>query len=270
MVSLKDITASLFELGIRQGDTIIVHSSLKSFGQVDGGADTVIDALIESVGSEGTVVVPTLAMKNFSEAYNTWHIDKPSDTGLITEVFRKRPNALRSDQATHSVAAIGKKAEYLTATHGQTGLRYGIYGNSPFAEDSPWQKLYDMNAKIVMLGVSFESCTLRHLCEYTLVDRALSRAKEKGKYDEFIKSVCCFETRHLRDENYFWPYINHEMFVEEIDKNGLSREVICGEATLKLASSKEVCDFFIESPWESPEKWFETNIASWYKRAKEL
>ena len=71
MVTLADIKNSLYELGIRDGDTIVVHSSLKSFGQVEGGADTVINALTEAVGSEGTVVVPTLAMKNFSDAYDT-------------------------------------------------------------------------------------------------------------------------------------------------------------------------------------------------------
>ena len=270
LVTLADIKNSLYELGIRDGDTIVVHSSLKSFGQVEGGADTVINALTEAVGNEGTVVVPTLAMKNFNDAYDTWHMDKPSDAGYITEVFRKRPEAFRSNQATHSVAAIGKDAEYLTATHGQKGLRYGIYGDSPFAEDSPWQKLYDRNAKTVLLGVGYDKMTLRHLCEYTLVSRALRLAEENGKYDDFIKYICRFETRALRNENYFWPYLDHIKFEEEISKNGFSREVICGESTLKAACSKEVCDFFIESAWNNPDEWFEPNIADWYKRAKAL
>ncbi len=270
MVTLNDILSALKRLGIENGDTVLVHSSLKSFGRVEKGADDVIDALISAVGNEGTVVMPTLAMKNFNDAYDTWHITKPSDTGLITEVFRQRSDAIRSDQATHSVAATGKNAEYLTKTHGQSGLRIGIYGNSPFAKDSPWQKLYDMNAKVIMLGVTYEKLTFRHLCEYTLVDRALNIAKEKGKCEEFAKFICTFETRPLRSESLFWPYLNHEKFEEEIYKNGFSTEVPCGDAVLKCIRAKDVCDFMMEYAWGSPDDWYEPHIAEWYKRIKAL
>ena len=170
-VDKNDIKKSLVSLGIKEGDTVLFHSSLKSFGIVDGGADAVIDAFLEIVGKSGTVVVPTFAQKNFSEAYNTWCMDKPSDTGFITEVFRKRKDAVRSDQATHSVAAIGKAAEYIVRDHGKSGERYGIYGSTPFAKESPWQKMYDGNAKVVLAGVGFESLTFKHLWEYMLVDR---------------------------------------------------------------------------------------------------
>ncbi len=270
MVTLNDILSALKGLGIEQGDTVLVHSSLKSFGIVENGADDVIDALISAVGKDGTVVMPTLAMKNFNDAYDTWHINKSSDTGLITEVFRKRSDALRSDQATHSVAAIGAKAELLTKTHGQSGLRIGIYGSTPFSADSPWQKLYDMNAKVVMLGVTYEKLTLRHLCEYTLVDRALKIAEKKGKYEEFAKFICTFETRPLRSESLFWPYLNPEKFEKEIYKNGFSFEVTCGEAVLKCIRAKDVCDFCMNYAWEKPEEWYEPHIAQWYKKVKSL
>lgn len=270
MVTCKDIVNSLRSLGISEGDTVLVHSSLKSFGRVENGADDVIDALLTVVGESGTVVMPTFVMKDFINAYKTWYMDKPSDTGYITEVFRKRAEAKRSNQATHSVAAIGAKAEFLTETHGQSGLRYGAYGDTPFSEDSPWQKLYDMNAKVIMLGAIYEKYTLRHLCEYTLVDKALKIAKEHGKYDEFVKNICSFETRHLRSEDLFWPYLNHVKYEEEIFKNGFNKQVICGEATLNCSKAKDVCDFMMAAAWENPEEWFEPDIARWYLKIKAL
>ena len=71
-VSKSDIIQSLKELGLRQGDIVLVHSSLKSFGYVEGGADTVIDAFLEVVGETGTLVMPTLSIKNFYHVYEEW------------------------------------------------------------------------------------------------------------------------------------------------------------------------------------------------------
>lgn len=66
----------------------MVHSSLKSLGYVEGGADTVIQAFLDTIEESGTLVMPTLIQKDFANAYKTWYLDKPSDVGYITEVFR--------------------------------------------------------------------------------------------------------------------------------------------------------------------------------------
>lgn len=131
VVTERDIIAALNDVGIRRGDVVIVHSSLKSMGYVEGGADTVIDALLKVLGEDGTLVMPTLIQKDFSNAYQTWNLDKPSDVGLITETFRKRDGVIRSDQATHSVAAFGPLKQYLTRDHGKYGKRMGPFGDTP-------------------------------------------------------------------------------------------------------------------------------------------
>ena len=69
MVTQADIEQALKALGLRSGDDVLFHSSLKSFGVVDGGADAVIDAFLNVVTPSGTVVVPTLVQKNFPDAY---------------------------------------------------------------------------------------------------------------------------------------------------------------------------------------------------------
>ena len=165
-VNKDAIIKSLQELGIQKGDMVIVHSSFKSMGYVEGGAETVISAFLDVIGAEGTLVFPTLVQKDFENAYETWHMDKPSDVGYLTEYFRKREGSVRSDQATHSVAACGKYAAYLTETHGHTHKRFGDMGDTPFSADSPWQKMYEMDAKTVLLGVDERKITFRHLAEY--------------------------------------------------------------------------------------------------------
>ena len=98
-VAKSDILHGLDELGIRQGEVTYVHSSLKAFGHVDGGADAVIDALLETVGPEGTVVVPTFTWgRNHAKAVVEFDVaNDPSEVGRITEVFRQRPEAIRNE-----------------------------------------------------------------------------------------------------------------------------------------------------------------------------
>ena len=141
MVTEKDVMAALRKLGVSEGDTIITHSSFKSLGETENGADTVIKGMSDAVGETGTVVFPTLCQKDWDNIFKNWHLDADSDVGYLTNYFRKLPGARRSDQATHSVAAMGAKAEYITKTHGVTGKRYGIFGDTAFASDSPWEKL---------------------------------------------------------------------------------------------------------------------------------
>ena len=72
VVTKEDIKRSLRRLGLQEGDLCIVHSSLKSFGYVDGGAQTVIDAFEEVLGKEGTLAMPTLCQEDFLNSYKTW------------------------------------------------------------------------------------------------------------------------------------------------------------------------------------------------------
>ncbi|HOJ10030.1 MAG TPA: AAC(3) family N-acetyltransferase [Clostridiales bacterium] len=153
IINKEDIKFSLELMGIVKGDVLIVHSSLSSIGYVDGGADSVIDALLETVGDEGTIVMSTLT---------GWfdHFDadtSPSAVGKISEVFRKRNNAYRSLHPVHSVAAIGKHAKYITDGHNncETGCGQG----------TPYYKIKELNGKIMLLGVDMDRNTIMHCLE---------------------------------------------------------------------------------------------------------
>ena len=106
MVTASDMKAAVERLGVTEGDILLVHSSFKSLGPCEEGAATVIGGLQAALGESGTLVFPTLCQKDWENVYKNWHLDAPSDVGYLTNYFRKLPGALRSNQATHSVAAI--------------------------------------------------------------------------------------------------------------------------------------------------------------------
>ena len=243
MVTEQSMLAVLKKLGICEGDKVLVHSSFKSLGEVEKGAETVISALQKAVGEDGTVIFPTLCKENFTHAYETWHIDKPSEIGYLTNYFRLLPGALRSDQATHSVAAMGKDAAYLTQTHGQTGKRYGIYGDTPFAADSPWEKMYQMNTKVIFIGVTLIKCTFRHYAEYCHMEECLKKIKDRPDYEALKDRVWCYDDF---ENPGVWPHIN-SLYVHEVLKEAGKLWIEqCGDAEITMVSSKD----FVETSWE--------------------
>ena len=119
------------KLGLQEGDDVIVHTSLSSLGFVCGGAQIVIEALLNTVKDSGTIVMPTQSWKNldpeagvhWEEPKEWWQLirdnwpayDKditPTNTmGAVAEMFRKWPGAMRSSHPARSFAAKGKNAD---------------------------------------------------------------------------------------------------------------------------------------------------------------
>lgn len=237
MVRKEDIVKAAGQLGIVPGDTVLVHSSFKSLGEVENGADTVVSGLLEAIGPEGTLVFPTLCQKDWAHVYENWHMDAESNVGYLTNYFRKLPGARRSDQATHSVAAMGKDAEYLTETHGKSGKRYGIYGDTPFAADSPWEKMYRKNAKVVFLGAQIYSNTFRHLVEYCYMDELLKSIEGCAGYEQLKDRVFCYGGK-----TGVWLSVNSETVRQLLDREGKVHYGKCGNADLMCISSAEFVD----------------------------
>lgn len=159
-VTKEDIVAGLSGLGLKPGDSVLVHSSLSSFGHVVGGADAVIDAIIECISPGGTVMFPTftghkdLSPQNppFFDVLNT-----PCWTGIIPETARKRPGFVRSAHPTHSVCAFGKHAEEYTEAH--------EFAPTPCGFGTPFDALVDADGYILFLGVGHQCNTMMHYCE---------------------------------------------------------------------------------------------------------
>src|SRR5690625_450131 len=132
-------------MNIDSEGTIIVHSSMKSIGEVDGGADTVLEAFCEFM-REGLLVFPTHTWAHINAEQPKFYVEEtPTNIGILTELFRNYPNVIRSLHPTHSVAALGEGAEEFVAGDEQF--------DTPIARGSSWGKLLDRKAKILLVGV---------------------------------------------------------------------------------------------------------------------
>jgi len=147
-----DIAAGLRELGLRAGDRVLVHSSLTAIGDVDGGADAVIDALLDAVGGDGLVAVPTFACKPPFDRRKS-----ATPLGAVADRLWRRPEAARSLHPTHSVAAIGPGAEEFVRDHEKAPTAYG--------EGTPYHTLVITGGKILLLGVDQDRNTTLHTAE---------------------------------------------------------------------------------------------------------
>ncbi len=265
MVTRKDFYNALLELGIEKGDSLITHSSFKSLGEVENGADDIVGAMFDAVGECGTVIFPTLCSRDWNHVFENWHLDAPSDVGYLTNYFRKLPGATRSDHATHSVAAMGRLGNYITETHGKSGFRHGNFGNRAFAADSPWEKMYHLDTKILFLGVSMRKCTFRHYAEYCFIEQCLKSIEGSPEY-ESMKA-------RLWDYGKAGPWTHTDaLYVEKIlDKDGKVHRAKCGNAELTLVFSKDFVDKTIElfrkrDPdvfWQDGDYWDNKDTFAW-------
>jgi aminoglycoside 3-N-acetyltransferase len=248
IITKKDISECLHSLGVKEGDIVMLHSSMSSIGYVEGGAKTLIDAFLDVLAQAGTLVMPSFPVIGFNLDYlktdplfdikNT-----PSRMGAVTEVFRKMPGVKRSFHPTDPVCALGPKAEYLTKDH---------YGQlTPYNSQSPFYRLCEQNARIVMLGVSLDTLTNLH----TLED-----AVENFKYPVYYRDL--FECRML-DENGKASVMKTKCHDPEWSKKrkcndlkplfmqgGFLKEGKLGNATVMLIEAKEMQEWMLKNYFE--------------------
>jgi aminoglycoside 3-N-acetyltransferase len=154
MHTKPSLLAQLESMGIHRKGTILVHSSMKSIGEVHGGADTVLDALSDYM-KDGLLVLPTHTWSYINADNPRYEVEtSPVCVGLLPELFRKYPGVVRSLHPTHSVAALGAEASSFTAEDERF--------DTPCHRDSAWGKLLDREAQILLVGVDFTRNTFIH------------------------------------------------------------------------------------------------------------
>lgn len=152
------IIGDLKELGIDKGDTILVHSSLKSLGEFDNRSQIIVDSILEVLGSDGTLLMPALSYKYVPNEHPVFHWKNThSCVGGLTEYFRKRKGIKRSVHPTHSVCAFGKNADYMIKDH--------ILDQTPCGAHSPFRKLIELDGQILFLGCGTKPNTSMHAIE---------------------------------------------------------------------------------------------------------
>ena len=154
----EEIVDGLRRLDLKAGDVVLAHSAMRTFGYVQGGAETVVAAMLEILGERGTFVVPTFTFKH--EIEDDPIIDpgnEPSEMGVITETVRLRSDALQSTAYRHSFAAVGRRAGVITDVDPSLSV---------FDLRSAFGVMLALNTQVLLLGVDYHSSTSHHFAEW--------------------------------------------------------------------------------------------------------
>ncbi|MFH1610125.1 MAG: AAC(3) family N-acetyltransferase, partial [Candidatus Bipolaricaulota bacterium] len=245
VVTKDDIKRGLRELGLLRGDVVGVHSSLRSFGHVEGGADAVIDALLETVGEEGAVVMPTHST-NLEKVERTpeeialgmsWKFrilpfdpqETPCTTGVIPETFRKRTGAVRSVHPSLSLTAMGKNAGALC---------------------QGWDKVLEADGYVLLIGVGLDRCTAMHLAE--------RRVRFPERILKMITPPKEIVERYPSDE-WEWDFGRYPDFAKLeplCRERGIMRTTVVGAATLRLLKLKDLVALYAEALVANPDLFY--------------
>ena len=256
IVLKEDLIKGLKELGVKKGQSVMVHTSLKSLGFVCGGAQIVIEALMECITDEGNIIMPTQSWKNLDPSYGVhweepkewWDLirenwpayDKditPTNTmGQVAEMFRRWKGTFRSDHPSRSVAAWGKDAEYIVKDHDLSDI---------FGETSPLAKLYDMDGYVLLIGTDYDKNTSIHLADVRA--NYPSKHMEKNSSAMFVngkREWVTYETLYVDGEDFIDI---GKAFEEEVDV----KKVKVGNAVVRFMRQRDIVDFAV--------KWIEKN-----------
>ncbi|MFE3742243.1 aminoglycoside N(3)-acetyltransferase [Streptomyces sp. NPDC059134] len=196
MCTRGSLAAELRGVGLRSGETVLVHSSLSALGWVCGGSVAVVQALLDVLGDDGTLVVPTQSADNSDPAEwvnppvpEAWWAGIRAEmpvydarttptrgVGVVPETVRRLPGAVRSGHPQTSFAAVGPRAAAIVDGHAP---------DCRFGERSPLARLEEAGARVLLLGAGFESCTAFHLAEYRIgaprVDNSFAAMTPQGR-----------------------------------------------------------------------------------------
>jgi aminoglycoside 3-N-acetyltransferase len=238
-------------LGVNPGAIIIVHSSLSKIGWTVGGPVSVIRALMQTITPEGTLIMPTFSSGNSEPSkwknppvpeswWDTIRKEMPAfeskitptrGMGTIVETFRTWPNVLRSNHPMSSFAAWGKNAKVITENHELT---------RDLGEGSPISRLYELDAQILLIGVSHENNSSIHLAEY--------RSDFPGK--RYNNTGCAMsvnnQTKWVEWEELYLDSDDFEQLGTDFESKINYEPGKIGLAESRLISLRDIVDFGVE------------------------
>lgn len=222
------------ELGIARGDRLMVHSSLGSFGKVDGGAQTVIDAVMNAVGPGGTILMPSFNHGAPFRDGGPGVFDPartPTTNGAIPDRFWRMEDVERSLNATHAFAAWGRDADDLVREH---------HLATTMGPGSPLYRLWRAGGLVLLLGVGYRANTFHHVVETVTGAPCLGRRTEAYPVRVPDGTVEALRTWGWRDGT--CPITDETRYKEPLRATGAVRQARIGEATCTLVPMQACYD----------------------------
>lgn len=257
------LRADLTALGVRAGDTVMLHAAMRSVGPLLNGPDALSHALLDVVGPDGTLLVYTSwdsvhddlldedgrvlpAWRDHVPGYDAQASRAARMNGIIAEFVRTMPGARRSANPGASVAAVGRLADWITADH---PLDYG------YGADTPFSRLVEVGGRVLMVGAPWDTMTLVHHADHlaAIADKRTIRieipfAGAAGTAWRFIEEFETGDPVHAAlPENYI------EQIVTAFVAQGGGRQGLIGAAPSLLVEARPTVAFAI--------RWLETWIA---------
>jgi aminoglycoside 3-N-acetyltransferase len=241
----EDLIVQFQEIGIEKGDVLLVHSSLSKIGFIENGPKDFVEALLETVGPEGHVLMPNSPNASFQLEYiqqlSVFDVQNDvSKLGAITEHFRKLPNAIRSEHPTEPVSCVGPNADFFVGNH---------FGNiTPYNENSPFYKVSQMSGKILYVGVTLDNAgtnlhTLEDVIEnfkFPVYHEQIFDVKVKSK-DGSIKSM------QTKVHNPVWSKKRQcDGLLPLFESANVAQKVKIGNAETWLFDAKKMLNVMIE------------------------
>lgn len=231
-VTREDFIRGFSNLSLRRGHKVIVHGSLSSFGFVEGGTRTVVQALMDAIASEGLLVMPafTYGRDVYDPACSVSH------TGRIAEEFRKMPGVRRSLHPTHSLCAWGKDAGTFVEGHDRM---------DPFGPNSPLHRFIYEGGYVLLLGVTHTSNCVIHVAQELAPVPYLDRPKHVRLIDQRGE----IQTVTARRAGCSLGFDKITPFLEE---KKLEKLTAIGNAAVRAISAKEIVDVAVRLFKETP------------------
>lgn len=251
---------ALRKLGVREGETILVHSALSNLGYIPGGAKEVLKSLEDVLGPEGTVMAPAFALSyiGFEGSVNRGWDFRPYDTrpdgtlrdaaiwtGTLPKTMLKQPGAERSGHPTHEWVAIGANAADSVAGHG--------FLDPPTGATSPLRYALEHHGSVVFLGCDLGSNTFIHYCETVLDVPCLGAALFKY-IDKSGKLRTALIDKHLPGPRDFYAGLGKSKYYDEAIRRGLKIDSVSfGMGTLYRISLDNLYSVTMEMLKEDPD-----------------
>lgn len=232
-ISKADLVARLHSLGIQAGDVLLLHTSFRHIRPIEGGPVGLIGALRETLGPEGTLVMPSWTGSD-DEPFDASTTPASGDLGIVADVFWRQPGVLRSNHA-FAFAAAGPRAEQIVSAP---------LTIPPHGPGSPISRVHDLDGQVLLLGVGHDASTTLHLAELVAdVPYRLSKHitvlndGQRVRVDYQENDHCCARFA-LADE---W-----------LRERGLQREWRAGTRHVRLARARDVVKVAVEQLQRDP------------------
>jgi aminoglycoside 3-N-acetyltransferase len=237
-VTRAELAEQFRALGLERGSRVLVHSSLRAVGPVEGGADAVVDALLDVAGEEGLLVFPAFTYDNpFFDG------TEPARTGAVAEAARTREVAVRSLHPTYSVAAIGAGAAVLCSDH---ELRAGT------DVDSPLDRLATAGGSVLLVGVGHVANTTVHVGEFHANAPYLEIPFSPAWPREHVIAMPDHESRRVRYDRFPGCSRSFGLVERGLRARGAVRDGMIGAALAQLVQGKAIIDETVELLEQDP------------------